>query len=93
MYELDSTTLYENGKKFLKLVDELENNIDYIYNRMDKMPFITGEWQGKAVSKFLNGTKKDKKEIKSFITALRNYGNNLIKQAEKIEICVNKVGL
>jgi len=36
---------------------------------------------------------KDKKEIQSFITALRNYGNNLIKQAEKIEICVNKVGL
>lgn len=93
MIELDSSNLYENGKKYLQLVDELERNIDYIFNRMDGMPDVTLEWQGNSVKKFLNNAHKDKKQFKDFITTLRSYGNSLLSQSEKIELCAKRVKL
>ncbi len=93
MVELDSSNLYENGKRILELVNELENNIDYIFNRMDGMPTITGEWQGKAAMNFLKNARKDKKQYNNLINVLRSYGNSLVNQAEKINNCTKKVEL
>ena len=93
MFELDSNNLRENGEKFLKLVNELETNINYIYNRIDGMTAITGEWQGISAKKFITNSRNEKKQIKNFIVALRSYGNSLINQTTKIELCAKKVEL
>ncbi len=93
MVELDSNNLYENGKRLLELANELENNINYVFNRMEGMPSITGEWQGRSAVNFLNNIQNDKKQYKSFINTLRSYGNCFLNQAEKINSCTKKVEL
>lgn len=93
MVELNSSNLYENGKKIIKLVDELENNIYYIFKRMEGMSTVTGEWKGTSATNFIKNIKKDKKQYKDWLCQLRNYGNNLLKQAEIIDSCCRKVEL
>lgn len=89
--EINTTELKENGKDIMKLTIELNEVLESLYNRFDRMPLYTREWTGMASEEFVKKLNKEKKEYFALKDNIYNYGKLLCNIAERMELFIGDI--
>jgi uncharacterized protein YukE len=76
--EIDTTKMREAGEDILKLVEELKQTYNTMFERIANMPTKTKEWQGDSAVRFATKSSSEKKDYVAFTNDLYKYGKYLI---------------
>ena len=89
--EIDTTKLKETGKDIMNLTIELNETLESLYNRLDRMTTHTGEWTGLAAEEFIRKIDIEKKSYFALKDSIYLYGKLLYDSAEKMDVFVKNI--
>lgn len=87
---VDTAKMRENGKDIINLCSELNEQINYLFDRISKMK-ETDCWTGPSADKFIVNTLADKAQYIAFKNALQQQGVFLVQHAESFESEINSL--
>ena len=74
--DVDTTQLKTYGNTLMNYSNQLENEIDNVFDLLSKMS-VTGTWNGKAAYDYIMAVKKDKRQYKAFVNSIYKDGKVL----------------
>ena len=84
--DVDTSKMNDWGYNIISLVNEYEEAINMLYERINNMPTQSQEWVGTSAERFAQKLcKVEKKQYDDLGAALRKYGQLLINTASSIE--------
>lgn len=91
MIEIDTIKIKKCGTDLIKLSQDLSSLCNSMYDRINNMPNITGEWMGKSAEKFVKEANNDKINVIEFKNKLYCFGNELVKYANNYDDIVTRL--
>lgn len=88
--DVDTVKIRECGNDILKLVSDLNDNIEELYDRIAKMPTKTFEWVGDSANEFVAIVNVEKTVYVEMKNTLQKYGKYLLDTADILEQTTNK---
>lgn len=82
--DVDTTQLKTYGNTLMNYSNQLENEIDNVFDLLSKMS-VTGTWNGKAAYDYIMAVKKDKRQYKAFVNSIYKDGKVLYSIGEYVE--------
>ena len=91
MIDIDTKKIEKCGLDLIKLSQDLFSVCNSMYDRINNMPTMTGEWVGQAALEFSKKANIDKVQVVDLKNKLYSFGNELIKYAGDYESVVKKI--
>lgn len=86
-----NTVEVENiSKEIISLANDLNIEINHLFNRFLEVPSITKEWVGQKAQLYFRIVSSDKKQYIDFINNLKDIGYKLSTDVYEIQNCMNK---
>lgn len=81
----DTTKMINCGNEIMQLSIEIGQDINTLFTRLQKMPFSTGEWTGKAAQAFATNLNKEKIQYVQLKNSLYDIGKYLVEGGRELE--------
>lgn len=86
-----NTVKVENiSKDILSLANDLNTEINNLFNRFSEVPTVTREWVGQQAQTYFRIVASEKKQYTNFVNDLRDIGHKLSTDVYEIQTCINK---
>lgn len=89
--QVDTKKLNECGNEIMKLANELNEELDMLFKRIENIPTVTHEWVGDSANKFAALSKIDKVQYYTLKDALYNHGKYLVESANLLDSTIQAV--
>ena len=85
MINIDTNKLKKSGNDIIKLSQDLQELYNSMYDRINNMPTVTGEWLGNSAIEYAKNAMKEKIEVVDFKNQLYTFGDIMVKCANHYE--------
>lgn len=85
---VDTDELEDIARDFQKATNDLEKEINSLYNRLSNVPNSTREWIGNKANIYFSKVALDKRQYVNLIETLRNIDKEIYTQASEIKACI-----
>ena len=87
---IDTAKLRESGNEMIKLSNELNANVNDLFDRLVKIPTVSFEWVGESALEFSRIANAEKIDYINLRKCLYNYGKFLVDTAEDMERAIKE---
>lgn len=91
--DIETNELYLCGQDIMKLTNELNEQFETLFNRIDGMNKNTFEWVGNSSNEFIRRSNIEKREYYKIKDELYNYGKVLTEIANEYEKISSEIGV
>lgn len=89
--DIDTVLLNERGKKIINLTNDLNDEFNRLFKRIEDVPSVTKEWIGDSSVRFVNIAKFEKNKYYKFKDDLSLYGKFLCDFADSTENYISRI--
>lgn len=89
--DVDTQKMRECGNEIMKLSISIGDDINKLFDRIQKMPTNTCEWVGESAEAYVSRAKNEKLQYLQFKDVLYSYGKYLVNSADILEQSVRGV--
>lgn len=91
--DIETKELYLCGQDIMQLTNELNEQFETLFNRIDRINKNTFEWVGTSSNEFVRRSNIEKKEYYRIKDELYNYGKILTEIANEYENLSSEIGV
>lgn len=92
-FEIDTDKMREIASNILAKTEDLNQDLDSLYKKVENINNTSGEWTGNSAEGFVNSVKVEKQNYYDLKNTLVDYANYLISEANNIDKAYNEVKL
>ena len=92
-FDIDTKELYNLGSDIMKLSNELNEELEGLFNRITNMSKVTQEWVGDSANEYVRKAKIEKADYIKYKNSLYKYGKTLCDIAVEYDNAIAKVGV
>lgn len=87
---IDTGKIREAGNEMIKLSNELNSNVNDLFDRLVKIPTVSFEWVGESALEFSRIANAEKIDYVNLRKSLYSYGKFLVDTAEEMERAIKE---